>query len=88
MKRAYQYDFDEQDAREYAEACIHSCSMLSFGIFQWIPTADGKRLKKSKAVRRVKFRPDQIDAAIKAAKSIVNELHLDNFSSPKTTTIK
>lgn len=90
MKRVYQYDFDEQDAREYAEVMKgwRNYSTLSFGIFQWIPTKDEKGLKKSKAIRRIAFKALQIDAAIEMAKSITNKLNAGDFSSHKTTTIR
>ena len=48
-KEIYRYDFSGD--------CLNSeytVETVSVGIFQWLPTADGKRLKKGKVVYRVK----------------------------------
>jgi len=52
-KAAYQYDYSGACSPRDAGYTM-SCKTFSVGIFQWVPTANGKGLKKSAVVSRIK----------------------------------
>jgi hypothetical protein len=45
--KAYEWDWDKP-------AYLAVCEKFSIGIFQWIPTKNGKSLKRAKVVKRIK----------------------------------
>jgi hypothetical protein len=73
MKGLNQFDFDG--------ACKPSPGInyvgqraFSVGIFQWIQTVDGKRLKKSAVIRRVKGYISDPEPVYEKAKKICKEM--------------
>jgi hypothetical protein len=50
------------------------CDTFSIGIFQWVPTADGKRIKRGKVIKRIKGYPSDIETAVFNADKYCQEL--------------
>jgi hypothetical protein len=48
---------------------------FSLGIFQWLPKAGGKGLKRGKVVQRVKGQTSEPEPAYERARAIVVELN-------------
>ena len=67
------WDFDGACAPQKAHA--GHWETFSLGIFQWIPKANGKGLKRGKVFRRVRGRTDSPDEAFALARLIVAELN-------------
>lgn len=86
MAIAAQYDFDPL---RYDDSIWRDT--LSVGIFQWIYTKDGKRLKRSKCVYRVKGPSNMFPAINERARQICDELNAGKNSvigKKKSETIK
>jgi len=76
MAAPYQWDFDGACApRETSpgvwEQVRPGFDTFSLGIFQWVPTADGKRVKRGKVVYRIKGSMSDPGAAFESARAYV-----------------
>jgi hypothetical protein len=72
----YEYDFDGACAPGQPGAYAHAVS-FSLGIFQWIPRASKKGLKRGKVVRRIKGYLRNPEEALGRARAVCEELNRD-----------
>jgi hypothetical protein len=70
--RAYQYDFDGNCRPGGSQ--MFGNSTFSVGIFQWVPKANGKGLKKSAVVKRVRGYVSSPDKVYNKAREICSIL--------------
>lgn len=80
------HDFDADYARRQAKAT--GWESFSFGIFKWGMKSNGKEMKPTAAVVRVKASPKDVEAAISRAEQIVSQLDAGSYSGAKTVVIK
>lgn len=72
--RPYEWDYDGSCAPGRPESSGWM-ETFSLGIFQWVPTKDGKRLKRGKVVKRIKGRSFNPEECYKRAQVAVDELN-------------
>ncbi len=70
-------------ACEPVPGAVPALETFSVGIFEWIPRADGKGLKKSPVKVRVSGHSLNPRAVYEAAQKIVAELDAGTYSGPK-----
>lgn len=76
------HDFDKENA-------ITGLNItFSIGIFKWVLAKDGKSMKKSKSIVRVKGFVSNKKEVFKYAENIVKDLDLGNWGGRKTVVIK
>jgi hypothetical protein len=66
-KRAFMWDFD--GACKPGDTLLWHCHTFSVGIFQWIPTVDGKRLKRGKVSWRIRGLTSEAEQIYKKARA-------------------
>ena len=77
MKEALKHDYSGSCAPQYAgQQVLTMQNTFSVGIFQWLPKASGKGLKKSAVIVRVKGYISEPEKVYQKAKEIC--LQLDN----------
>ena len=70
--KPYEWDFDGACAPGNAHGRYET---FTLGIFQWIPKASGKGLKRGKVIRRVEGRTDSPDEVFARAQTIVDQMN-------------
>lgn len=81
---AGKHDFDKQSAEVFANSCSLT---FSIGIFQWILSNDGKRLKRGKVLVRVQAPTSKKEEAFKFAENVVNDLDNGTWDGRKNVRI-
>jgi hypothetical protein len=87
MKEAYKHDYSGNCAPGSTENHIGQIC-FSVGIFQWIPTSDEKKLKKSAVKVRVYGYVHQPEAVYSKAKEIIKQLDDGTYTGKKNVTVK
>lgn len=85
LQFAGKHDFDKIKAESMARWARHS---FTINIFQWILTSNGKSLKRSKGLVRVKGCVENKENAFATAELIVNKLDAGEWDGRKTVTVK
>jgi len=86
------YDFEGSESlKEVEETASYLSSrykqtFFSVGIFQWIPTKDGKGLKRSPVRVRVRGQCLYPEKVYALARQIVNELDMGAYTGKKNVT--
>jgi hypothetical protein len=80
------HDFDADSVRRQARDT--GWESFSFGVFKWGLKSNGKQMKPTAAIVRIKSAPKDAEAAIIRAEQIVSQLDAGTYSGPKTVTIK
>jgi hypothetical protein len=73
MMEAYKYDWDGScmpGNKEYYDWQ----KTFSIGVFQWVPTKDGKGMKRSKVIKRFRGLVKDQDKVIEKAKAFIREM--------------
>lgn len=78
------YDYDKSSAELFARMGI----TFSINIFKWLLTTDGKHLKASKCVVRVKGLSAKKQETFDMADLVVNELNSNTWGGSKIVTVK
>lgn len=60
---------------------------FSVGVFEWLPMAKGKSLKKGKVKVRVAGRTNEAERVYKRANTIVDMLDRGEYNGPKTVNV-
>lgn len=63
------------------------CATFSVGVFEWLPTKDGKHLKKSKARVRVSGPTSDPEAVYSVARVVAAQLDAGKYAGPKTVSV-
>lgn len=82
---AGKHDYDKQSAEVFANAV--SFNSFSIGIFKWVLSNDGKRLKRGKVVVRIQAPTGKKEEAFKFAENVVNDLDNGTWDGRKTVKI-
>ena len=82
---AGKHDFDKESAKGFAQWGGNS---FSINIFQWQLKSDGKSMKRSKCVVRLKSTLSRQNMAILLAENIVDDLDEGIWDGRKTVSLK
>lgn len=85
LQFAGKHDFDKIKAESMAGWARYS---FTINIFQWVLASNGKYLKRSKGLVRVKGRVENKENAFVTAELIVNKLDAGEWDGRKTVTVK
>lgn len=80
MRKAYEWDFDGSCApkEDGSDIRFHGQEKFTLGVFQWVPRASGKGLKRGKVVHRIKGDCNNPRSAYEAARAFVAKKNAQN----------
>ena len=85
MKQAYKHDFSGMCAPNSKGASMHTT--FSVGIFQWLPKASGKGLKKSAVKFRIKGSVSESDKVYRTANVFCSQMDVGVYPKTKSMTV-
>ena len=88
--KAGMWDFDFPEERRLKRLSV-SAKTFSIGIFQWISTSDGKRLKRGGAIKRIKgytSDPEKVRAKCEAEINFLNAANLPDVKEVEEIMLK